>query len=292
MEAKATVIAAIHRYLKADHSDASDIILAREKLYVKNGVPFDDMVGAQSTFNVALFGNTAPTAFWTLYDIISRPAFLSEVRIELEEHAVLKHETPGKFSLDVSAIRTACPMLLSSFQETQRTRTVHAHIREIISDTVITSSTTGESYHLSKGNYLQMPSNAVHNDPEVWGPTAATFDPYRFVKDNAPLPKSELPNSYAFLAWGSAPHMCPARQFASTEIMLFVALTILRFDMTPGYGDGKTWKLPEQTLGKLTTVLPAKDGVFVDMRAKEGWQGQWDLEMGDSKERRVPLASG
>lgn len=156
-----------------------------------------------------------------------------------------------------------------------------------MADTIIESPTTGQKYFLEKGNYLLMPSVPVHHDPAVWGLNADKFDPYRFVKGNVSIPRDKLPESSAFMVWGIAPHVCPARQFASTEVMLFVAMTIMRFDLEDLR---KKWKEPEMKLGDLSTILPPKHEVFVNVRRRDQWQGEWKLKMGDST-RKVPLAS-
>jgi cytochrome P450 len=291
LKARDMVFNSFKQYWLSDWSDAADVIKARKRLYDREGVSLEDQAGNQASFNLALLGNTVPTAFWAFYDIISRPQLLESIRAEVEAKAVerISGEDQTTFELDVAALRTKCPLLLSSYQETQRTKSIHANIREVISDTSIESPTTETCYFLARGQYVQMPSGPIHKDPNIWGPSASAFDPYRFVKDSSPLPKSELPNSYAFLAWGSAPHLCPARQFASTEIMLFIALMVLRFEFEQN--GGGEWKVLKPKNGELVTVMPPKDEVVVDIRRRVGWQGKWVLNMGESS-KRVALASG
>jgi cytochrome P450 len=140
---------------------------------------------------------------------------------------------------------------------------------------------------MAKGEYIQMPSGPIHKDSSIWGPTASDFDPHRFLKSDTVTRKGE---SYTFLPWGSAPHLCPARQFASTEIMLFVALMLLRFEFRPP-GGAENWRDLKPMAGELLTVMPPKGEVLIDVRRREGWQGEWKLVMGDSS-KRIPLASG
>ena len=132
-----------------------------------------------------------------------------------------------------------------------------------------------------------MPSGPIHKDAKIWGPTAQQFDPYRFVKENAVTRKGE---SYAFMPWGSAPHLCPARQFASTEVMLFIAFMVLRFDLTPGR-ESSEWGELRHDDGELTTLPPPKDKVLLNISRRADWQGIWELRCGDSSSK-IPLASG
>jgi cytochrome P450 len=288
LAARDMVFKAYERYWLSDWSDAANIVKARKHLYDREGVSLADQAASQASFNVALLGNTVPTAFWALWEIISRPQLLADIRAEIEANAVSKSDSEGQtaFKLDVADLKTACPLLLSSYQETQRTRSIHANIREVVSSTLITSPTTQEEYYLCQGQYVQMPSGPIHKDPNIWGPTASEFDPRRFVNGKG-VPKSD---SYAFLAWGSAPHLCPARQFASTEVMLFVALMVLRFEFSPP-GGGKEWQKLSPKNGEFLTVMPPKEEVLVDVARRYGWQGKWVLQMGESS-RRVALASG
>lgn len=289
LTALSTLMTAHEQYCLSDHSDASDLVRVRESLCDRYKASLSDTAGDLVGFNIGLLGNTVPTAFWVLYDIVTRPELLDTIRSELQQIVTRSGQLDKEtFEIDVVGLRTGCPILLSSYQETQRFRNIHASIRKIIADTVIESPITGEKYFLEKGNYLQMPSAPIHHDPEVWGANAAEFDPYRFVKGTGAIPRDKLPESYAFMAWGIAPHVCAARQFASTEVMLFVAMMIMRFDIEHSQ---KKWKQPDPKVGELSTILPPKDEVFVNIRRRDHWQGKWKLKMGDSRQT-VSLASG
>jgi cytochrome P450 len=289
IEARDRVFKAFEKYRQSDWSDAAEITKTRKRLYDREGVSLQDQAGNQASFNIALLGNTVPTAFWGLYHVIQRPQLLHDIRMELDQNAVVKTEAQGQSSvvLDVSALRTQCPLLLSSYQESQRTKSQHANIRQALEDTTIESPTTGARFFFAKGQYIQMPSGPIHKNTSIWGPTAKDFDPSRFAKANAVTRKGE---SYAFMPWGSAPHLCPARQFASTEVMLFMAFMVLRFDFAPGDGTSK-WVDPGHDDGEFTTLPPPKAEVLLNIRRRGGWQGRWELRCGDSN-KKIPLASG
>ena len=289
LQARDRVFDAFEKYVRGDISDAAEVTLLRRRINDREGVSIRDQAKWQASFNIALLGNTVPTAFWSLYDIFSRRQLLQEMRNEIEEHAISRASRGGDaiITLDVAALKTECPLLLSSYQESQRTRSMHANIRKVMSDTTIESPTSGAQHFFAKGNFIQMPSGPIHKDGEIWGPTVDKFDPHRFAKENAVTRKGE---SYAFMPWGSAPHLCPARQFASTEVMLFIAMMILAFDFSPP-GGATDFTEPKILAGEMTTMMPAKGKVLVDISRRIGWQGSWRLEMGESS-RRIPLASG
>lgn len=228
-----------------------------------------------------MLSNTVPTFYWTIWELYSRDGLLAEVREELTARAIVEQE--DGFALNIAALKSECSLLLSVFQETQRTRHIHAAIRKIMSDTLLDGK-----YLLKRGNYLQMPGGPIHSNTELWGPSATEFNPYRFVDQGAHAGGLKQ-RGRDFFAWGAPPHLCPARQFAATEIMILVALLVIRVDIRPVRG---TWeKSPALDFKDPVTVLNAKTDVQVHVSVREKWAGKWRLHMSPST-HRIPLASG
>ncbi|KAH7118584.1 cytochrome P450 [Dactylonectria estremocensis] len=278
--AREVVFQAFRQYCSHVPDDSSEIFLSRTRVMREAGVCEEDICKQQATFGTAAFANTAPALYWATYELFSRPEVLEEVRAQVAEHAVSGSKESG-FKLNVSALKTKCPLLLSVFQETQRTRHMHANIRKVTADTLLDGK-----YLLKAGNFVQMPGNPIHTNPEIWGDTVDVFDPYRFVpKDDR---KPILPSG--FLAWGAPPHLCPARQFAATEILIVLASLAMRVDMAPA-AMGRWERNPAVNVGDMVTIYNPKKDVQVEVREREAWAGDWALEMGDSK-TRVSLASG
>ncbi|KAF3079459.1 hypothetical protein TWF569_003577 [Orbilia oligospora] len=276
------------QYLQSDHSDAGEVIFARERLYTRDQVPVRDMASSQALFTVGLIGNLSPTVFWTVWDIFSRPQLLVDIREELERVAVTRHNNEKEqiFELDLAALKSRCPLLLSAHEETQRTRFRHANVRKAMEDTVLDGR-----HWLKKGSMIIIPNKMIHNHPEIWGANAKEYNPRRFTSEKGlPIGRSALSTSYAFLAWGTAPTLCPARQFAATQILLFTALMVLRFEVDPVYGEGQ-WKEPKLFTGALAVIEPPNEKMDVRIRNRRGVEGLWRLKMGESK-TRVPIASG
>lgn len=118
-----------------------------------------------TALDVALITNYTGVAFWTVYHILSQPGLLEAARQEAEK-AIIKVDEDGDYTLDMSVLRTSCPLLVSVMQETQRLKTTHANIREVISDTNISAG--GKDYVLKKGNYVQLHSPPVLRNKELW----------------------------------------------------------------------------------------------------------------------------
>ncbi|KAF5575115.1 cytochrome P450 monooxygenase 4F5 [Fusarium pseudocircinatum] len=275
--ARQIVFDAFRKYNKNLPNDVSFIYKERLRSMREAGIDEDDICKQQATFGTAAFANTVPIMYWTIYELFSRPDLLEEVRKEVIEQAVSGDKDSG-FEVDVAALKTKCPLTLSVFQETQRLRHVHANIRKVTEDTLLDGK-----YLLKAGHYVMMPGQPVHTNTSTWGPTADQFDPYRFTKDSSDRKAS------SFVAWGAPPHLCPARQFASTEILIVVALLAVRSDIAPVKGE---WvKNPALNTGDMATVYTPKKSVEVEVRKKEDWDGEWSLRMGESK-TRISLASG
>ncbi|KAI1866724.1 uncharacterized protein JN550_007577 [Neoarthrinium moseri] len=276
--AREKVVDAYRQYMKRLPGDAALLVKERVRVLREAGVPEQDIAPMESSFGVAVFSNTSPTLFWAIWELFSRPDVLHEVREEVRLQAVTGSAKEG-FELDVAALKLRCPLLLSVFQETQRMRHVHANIRKVLYDTVIDGK-----FLLKAGNFLHLPAAPIHSSENIWGASASVFDPYRFAdtKNTASVTGS------AFLPWGAPPHLCPARQFASTEILIIIALLAMRADLQP---IGGIWKSPPLKTADMVTVLNPTRDVEMDVNVRKQWEGEWRLRMSESTSR-ISLASG
>ena len=273
--ARDKVFAAFRTYCQNIPSDASFIIQERQRLLREGGFSEEDAYKMQSTLSDAAYPNTVPTLFWTVYEIYSRPWLLSLVRNELWTSTVTRSDD-GCFVLDVAALQSECLILLSAYQETQRTRHAQVAFRGVTADTHL------DQYLLKKGNYLHMPAKPVHKNPETWH-EAESFDPGRFSEGKTKL------SSSSFRAWGVPPHMCPARQFASTEILILTALLVLRTDLDPVKG---VWERGlENKAMEISTLPRPKRDIRLRVGLRDEGRGKWSLGMGKGK-TRISLASG
>lgn len=283
-KARETVLAAFKEYFANMPDDASGVIKERHRVLREGGLSDEDASKLQSTLSNAYF-NTIPTLFWTIHDIYSRPELLKDIRQELSSKAVQRSTDRGNsFVLDIAALQTQCHILLSAFQETQRTRHAQVGMRMVIEDTLLDGK-----YLLKKGTPLHLPAKSIHRDPSIWGSDASEYDPYRFVPASATGEPKTKPVPTAFLPWGAAPWLCPARQFAATEILIIVALLALRVDLNPV---GRVWEKHPATKSISIATLPHPKA---DMRMrvsdrKEG-AGSWSVLLGKSK-IRISLSSG
>lgn len=286
---RSKVFAAYIKYCHRLPAESSHLMKEHQRILGEAGVPEADKAKQAAIFTIASFSNTAPTLYWTLWELFSRPELLAEVRAELGRNAVSGPRSCGNdkasgFVLDVAALKARCPLLLSVFQETQRTRHVNPSFRKVLADTRL-----DDRYLLKAGRFLQVPGNVMHCDPGLWGPTALEFDPYRFMPGKEAGVDRGTAAASGFVPWGAAPYMCPARQFAATEILIIAALLAMRADLRPSRGPWE--RTPVVNHSDLSTLSPPKHDVEMDVAVREAWCGKWTLKMGESRSR-VPLASG
>lgn len=268
-------------YCRALPDDASYLVREHQRVLGEAGVSDVDKAKQAAIFTIASFSNSAPTLYWTLWELYSRPQILTEVREELETQAVSRSAT-GEFVLDVVALKSKCPLLLSVLQETQRTRHVNPSFRKVMVDTLLDGK-----YLLKAGNYLQVPGNVIHAETRLWGDSALEFDPRRFVPGKDA--ERGAGSTSGFVPWGAAPYLCPARQFAATEILIVVALLALRADLQPARGTME--RSPALNFSDLSTLAPPKKDVDMNVALREKWEGRWCLNMSEGKSR-ISLASG
>lgn len=222
---------------------------------------------------LGLLSNTIPATFWYLFDIYSRPDLLTRVRDEIRENALHVAEDSQTAYIDVADIRDSCPLLVSAFQESLRSRSRGAAVaRYVFEDTLIEGK-----YLLKKGGTLQMPGVPIHGHPTSWGSSAAEFDPERFLKSN---PRK----TGGFLGFGVSPSICPGRHFASSEILSFAAAMILRFDLTPMYSASgsspSSWTEPDLSYTLAAAIVPPGQPVYVKATPRDEFKGYgWDFRV-------------
>lgn len=98
-----------------------------------------------------------------------------------------------------------------------------------------------------------IPSTVQHSSSTAWGDGVNDFDHKRFVKE----PGVKKYNPVAFRAFGGGATLCPGRHFASTEILAFASVIILRFDVKPLSREG--WSTAAYKETNAAFRVPRKD---------------------------------
>jgi cytochrome P450 len=246
---------------------------ARWETQQKGGATLEDIARLEAAATLGTLSNTVPAMFWFMFDIFSRPELLEEVRDEVAQHAV-QVDAQGVHTLDLGEIKEKCPLLMSAFQETLRLRSNTVPIRVIYEDTIL-----DDRYLLKKGGILQMPAHAINRDRTIWGSNADEYDPRRFVRINQ---SDSRKKANGFLSFGTSPHVCPGRHFATGEILALIAMLVLRYDIVPL---GGVWKEPRANKTAITSsTRPPAEEFKVVATARRQYDGvEWAFRVTEGK---------
>lgn len=286
LDAREFMVKAFTQYFKdGGHNEGSGLIRSRFKHSSEHKIPVEDIARFEVGNTVGLLTNTAPTAFWMVYHLYSDPVALEDCRQELSKvisnvtTTTENGETTKVHTIDMSQVKVSCPVLLSTLQEVLRTHTIGISTRLVMEDHMLDNK-----YLLKKGNTVMIPGPVQHTSTSAWGPNVNDFDHRRF------LPKNKRHNPVAFRGFGGGTTLCPGRHFASTEILAFTAMLILRFDITPVEGKWVRLTTDKAALWETTPVPDDDIEVKISPKASEDMSAKWRILVSDS-DKAMPLSA-
>lgn len=231
-----TLIAEFDRYFNEKrHLDGSLLIQLREKHNAAFGLDTNETAHIEIGQVAGSIVNTAPTAFWMIWQVLADPAVSKDCCQEINQ--LVTTNSNGTHTIDLADVMTACPILVSTWQEVLRFHGISVAARAIKEDTLVDNQ-----YLLKKGGLLMIPNAVIHSDPTLWGPTVGQFNHKRFLKGAKNGESSRYPAA-AFRGFGGGHVLCPGRHFATTEVLALLALLLVRFDIRPVEGK---WVEPEK----------------------------------------------
>lgn len=275
--ARRSMVTELKRYFQADHHlQGSLLVQLRRKHNADFGLDIDDRAHTEVGQVAAGIVNTAPTAFWTVWQVLADPTVFEDCQREVSR--LVQIDSDGIFTIDLAKVRTSCPILISTWQEVLRFHGTRIAARIVQEDTLIDNQ-----YLLRKGGVVLMPNAVIHSDQSLWGPTVGQFDHRRFLK----LRKDGAIRhpAAAFRGFGSGHVLCPGRHFASTEVLAFLALLLVRFDVRPVKG---TWVEPKKNIVMDRACPLPKTNVEVELVAKG--DRKWRVVFSDN-ERGVDIVA-
>lgn len=237
LRARGLMVDALSRYLEeSHHEEGSLFVQVRRKHNADFGLSIKDSAHIEVGQVAAGIVNTAPTAFWLIWKVLSDPIIFKDCREEAEK--LVQVGLDGVRSINLSEVRTACPILVSAWQETLRFYGISISARVIQDDTLVDNE-----FLLKKGGILLMPNATIHLDKSVWGPNADEFNHKRFLKTKTN--EAIRHPAAAFRGFGGGHVLCPGRHFASTEVLTLLALILVRLDVLPL---GGIWVMPKKDM--------------------------------------------
>jgi cytochrome P450 len=253
------------------HHNGAALIQARYDHSIEHRLPLNDIARAEFSNGIALLSNTVPNTFWMLYHIYSDPVVLAECRKELV--SVASTTEGNNRTLDMSKVKTSCPVLLSTYKEILRLYSAAVSARQVMQDHMLDNQ-----FLLKAGSTVLMPSPVQHHNAAIWGSDHNTFNHRRFTESEKRTYQA------GFRAFGGGTTLCPGRHFATTEILAFTAMMITNFDVVPASG---RWKRGLGSKAEFweSTSNPAED-FEVEIRRIEGKTSgeKWAFVLSDSDE--------
>ncbi|KAF2793663.1 cytochrome P450 [Melanomma pulvis-pyrius CBS 109.77] len=265
---------AFENYFSDNHRQGgSALVQARYSHSMDHHIPLNDIARSEFANGVALLSNTVPNTFWMLYHLYSDPEVLAECRKEVSDVMMVINNNEGEptHTIDMSKVKTSCPVLLSTYKEVLRVYSTAVSARLVMEDHMLDNQ-----YLLKKGSTVVMPTPVQHHNPAIWGPTNATFDHLRFASTE------KRPNQAGFRAFGGGTTLCPGRHFATTEILAFTAVMIMQFDIEPKFS---RWVQPSRNKVEFWEATPSPDEDFeVEIRSVESEKQarHWAFVLSDS----------
>ncbi|XP_029306483.1 cytochrome P450 4F3 isoform X2 [Cottoperca gobio] len=228
--------------------DFVDIILL-SKDEEGRGLTDEEIHAEANTFMFAGHDTTGSAICWTLYNLARHEPFQEQCREEARDLMQGRdgHELEWE---DLSNL----PFTTMCIRESLR---LHAPVQAVTRKYTKDMTLPGERT-VPKGVISLVSIYGTHHNPAVWT-DPHEFQPLRFDPAN-----TEGRASHAFIPFSSGPRNCIGQKFALAQLRVVVALTLLRFRLTPGVNpelgtsSGGVRRLPQ-------LVLRAEGGLWVQL---------------------------
>ncbi|GAB1317462.1 hypothetical protein MFIFM68171_07672 [Madurella fahalii] len=265
-QAREFMVKVWERYFAAEgYKQGSKLVQARTEINEDFEIPLMQTARIEVGGGTAVLSNTLPSTFWMIYHIYSDPAVLQDIRDEVSKGVTTAPD--GTQTIDLAFVKGSCPILLSTFQEVFRVNSIGVSTRFALEDHLLDGR-----YLLKKGSTVMIPAHVQHSDPQLWGETVHEFDHKRFLRGGQGG-GGKRHNPIAWRGFGGGTTLCPGRHFATTEILLFSALMVLRFDVRSVRGG---WAKPSISNTPLVAAMPTPDSdIEVELRPRD--DRQWKV---------------
>ncbi|XP_053103595.1 cytochrome P450 4B1-like isoform X2 [Hemicordylus capensis] len=231
----------LEKILKKRRLDFLDILLCAKD---ENGNPLsaEDLRAEVDTFMFEGHDTTASGISWLFYCMAQNPEHQQRCREEimelLEDQRNIQWEDLGKMTYCTMCIKESLrlyPPVPLIGRELNKPVTFH------------------DGRTLPKGFLVSLSIYGLHRNSEIWD-DPELFNPLRFSPGN-----TEHRHPYAFLPFAAGPRNCIGQQFAMNEMKIALALTLLRFELSP---DPSHHPIPIQQV-----VTRSKNGIYLNLKA-------------------------
>ena len=256
----------------------------------------------------ALQVNAPGVVFWMIYYIYSTPGLLAEIRAEIDPYVRVAKPAGGfpagitekpRLEIDAAGLRTGSKLLEGVVREVLRMETFSMTYKKVSEDFTITESPEDatiygrpgkpKTYLIQKDDFVCIP-HTIHQYDARYFENPNTFDARRFwvnkhpedskTKTNSGDPEKPLSDALSTQdvevsyrtthPWGGGAQLCKGKKFAESEVVLFAAAVVSRWDFAPVDRWGRRqskWEHPGW-FSQTATAKPTRE-VWVQVRRRE-----------------------
>lgn len=201
--------------------------------------------------------------FWMVVFVFGDPELLSALRAELDGLDLIStacDSTEEVLTTNTASMLRRCPLLNSVWLETLRVSSSSISSRAVLSDTTLPGG-----HLLKQGARAIIAAGAIHRFPAVWGPDAASFNPRRFLSDEA----LSGARKSALLPFGGGTAYCPGRHLVRDQVLCLVVALVVGFEVKEAGREGM--RIPEMGRSLSVEVMrPPVVGLRTDIRRRKG----------------------
>ncbi|KAJ7665967.1 cytochrome P450 [Mycena polygramma] len=172
-----------------------------------------------STFTMVGHETTAGSLAFTLWELARAPEIQNKLRTEVLSHGRdLSYEDIQKLEFLDAVVKEGLRLHPASPQ----TERLALHDDLIpLSDSV---PGIGSTFRVRKGQVIHIPFTPMHTNPRTWGPSAAVFDPTRWLEARDP---TTLPHGWSgLLTFCDGPRNCLGWRLAVLEFKIILATLV------------------------------------------------------------------
>lgn len=203
----------------------------------------DELLGQMTSFLIAGHETTATQTLWALYVLAEHPKVVAKLRAEIDDVWGPDNDDPSAKcrtpSVDFDVLQSMS-YLDAVCKELMRIHApVTATTRVATRDSVIP---LGKSYPtrdgkgtfnqvpIKKGQEFLIPIQVINSSEDLWGPTAAQFDPSRWEAEKMPAAAKESGLPSQLLTFIAGPRGCVGQRAAVAEFKVLLACLIREFN--------------------------------------------------------------
>ncbi|KAF1925940.1 cytochrome P450 [Didymella exigua CBS 183.55] len=265
LRARSRIVCAFKKYFETGgHLQAFPMIPEMHDINKGHGLSIEEAAKMEMATSLAMLSSGAVTTFWLLFHVLSDKDLTAVIREELE---LVTAETGVKSvkTVNLGRVKDNCHALVAVLNECLRYHSTVINTKQVQHDTTLDGH-----YLLKKNGIVMIPSQSIHHNKDIWGPSADTFDHNRFLSSGS---KKNLSSTSSFRPFGAGVTMCPGRHFSTNVILSLVVMVLLKFDVEPV---GGAWRKPTKYNADMWNAMPKPDyDIDVKFQSRGEKQIEW-----------------